>query len=432
MFDKKNAILSVDFIKPIEIERDFDIIDLIGVMTLKNLILSIKHNITLVAAVIVFLSSIAFAVTSISVLGIGLRNDQTSVGFVFLGGVDETKYEAVLQEKIGLWKTNSEYRLEFQGYSYEINLSLFEFDAITTLSSIKKNQTNQAFFTLTPGNQTSLINQFSLVFSEGIASHIMIDKLLDDILSDMGNLITFRKYALKDYLPEDLKTMIGDEVVITNLSDESFAKFDQNAYTIAIQPKSRFSLLETFSKSSLGNEELSIVASAMQKLLRNTPMSNYIFSQNSSLPVWAEPGMNVRILKVNQFDFTFYNPLDYELNVTITEDENNTLRFALNGFPFISVFSTEIEVLTIIPYQDIYVEDDTVDENTPGAEMMSETDTDITYRVKISNGLTGSIKAYYRTETTLSQTTEVIRLYDEESLPVNQIYHYNVITKGGE
>ena len=91
---------------------------------MKNIILSIKRNISLVTAVIVFLSSIAFAITSVSVLGIGLKNDETSVGFVFLGGVDETEYEPLLQEKIGLWKSNSQYLIEFQGYSYEINLSL--------------------------------------------------------------------------------------------------------------------------------------------------------------------------------------------------------------------------------------------------------------------------------------------------------------------
>lgn len=401
-------------------------------MTLKNIILSIKRNISLVTAVIVFLSSIAFAITSVSVLGIGLKNDETSVGFVFLGGVDETEYEPLLQEKIGLWKSNSQYLIEFQGYFYEINLSLFQFDAETTIASVKKNQNNQAFFTITPTNQTSLFNQFALTFSSEIADKIINDKLLDDILSDMGKLVTFRKYALKDYLSEDLIAMIGDEIVIANLSNETFAKFDQNAYSITIQPKSRYSLLNTFKDSGFNNEELSIIASAMQKLLRNTPMSNYLFSQNALLPSWAEAGMNVRILKVNLFDFTFYNPLDYELNVTITKDDHNTLRFALYGFPFISTFTTATETLSIIPYQDTYIQDDSIDENTPGVEILSETAEEITYRVKISDGVNGLIKAYYRTETTLSQTTEVIRLYDEETLPVNQVYHYNVIIKGGD
>ncbi|PKK96438.1 MAG: hypothetical protein CVV58_06350 [Tenericutes bacterium HGW-Tenericutes-3] len=400
---------------------------------MKNILLSIKRNIYLVVSILVFASSIAFAASTMGVLGIGNNNDDTSVGYIYLGGLDESDYESVLNQKVSLWQSEATYVVVFQGYTYEINLDLFQFDISSTLSNLETGVKNQAYFTITEDNKNLLVDQLNISFTNEIIVGFDVESFVSHVLNDMGSLKTFKTYLLKDFLPETLPTHSMNMALVSNLSSDFVnAIVSESVYEISIEPKTRFSLLETFKDSTFTNEQLSIIASAMQKLLRNSPMTNYTFEQYPIMPTWAEAGMNVRILSVNQFDFSFYNPLEYSLTITVYKESDNELLFTLDSYPFISTFSSSTTILTSIPFQDLNFEDESVNEFTANVEIWDETTEDITYRVLVTPGVNGSIIAYTRTETLLSGETETITLYEEETMAVNAVYHYYTYLKDGE
>ena len=402
-------------------------------ITLKNFISTIKRNLYLAASILVFALSLAFAASTMGVLGVGNHNEDTSVGYIYLGGLAESDYETVLVQKVSLWQADAKYQIVFQGYTHEINLNLFQFDVSSTLSYLESGEKNQAYFTMNEGNKNLLIDQLETSFSLEIIVGLDIESLITQVMTDIGQLKMFKTYLLSDHLPDMLPTHASNSSLVSNLSIEDInAIIGDDGLELKIQPKSRFSLLSAMDDMNLTNNQLSIIASGLQKLLRDTPMSNFTFEQNYLLPIWAEPGMNVRILQVNQYDFTFYNPLEYEVVIHITSLNNDKLTFKLDNYPFISTFSSNSSVLTLIPYQVIYVEDETVNETTIGVEIWEETTEDITYRVLVTAGVNGSIIQYNRTETLLTGETESIRLYEEETMPVNALYHYYTYLKDGE
>lgn len=402
-------------------------------MTLKNFMLVVKRNVYLVISILVFASSLAFAATTIGLLGVGNQNEGTSVGYIYLGGLDESEYQTVLVSKVASWKADAHYQVKFQGYTHEINLNRFLFDVSTTLSMLESGEKNQAYFTISENNRNNLIDELEATFTNTIINGLNFESFISHVFSDLGNLTTYKTYQLDDFLPDTLPTRPMNTAIITNLSNENFdALTGETVLTLIIQPKTRFSLLNTYQDTLYTNEQLSIIASGLQKLLRDSPMTNFIFNENPVLPAWAELGMNVRILRVNQYDFTFYNPLDYAVIVFVFPEDNNQLRFTLSTYPFLSSYTTSTVLLTSVPFQEINLEDDTVDENTLGVEIWDETDEEITYRVLISSGSNGSISAYVRTETFLSGDTEVIRLYEEETLPIPAVYHYYTYSKVGD
>lgn len=402
-------------------------------MILKNFILSVKRNIYLVVSILVFASSIAFAASTMGVLGNGNQNGDTSVGYIYLGGLDEADYESVLNQKVDLWQSDAQYEIVFQGYTHEINLDLFQFDVSSTLINLKTGENNQAYFTLTEGNKNLLVDQLEMTFTEAIIIGLDVDLIMSQIIQDMGNLKTFKTYLLSDFLPEMLPTHAMNQVLISNLSgDDIDAILGDNGLKIVIEPKARFSLLESLQDLNLTNEQYSIIASGLQKILRESPMSNFLFEQNPILPAWAEAGMNVRILQVNNYDFSFYNPLEYEIVVLLGTQDTTMLSFKLDNYPFISTFVTTTSIITSIPFQEIYVEDETVNEFTANVEIWEETTEEITYRVLVTPGVNGVITAYLRTETLLSGESETMKLYEEETMAVNAVYHYYTYLKGGE
>lgn len=381
-------------------------------------------------SILVLIFSVLFGVVLFSIYGFGNVVNQTTVGFIYLGNTPQENYSTVLNQQIVQWKANSEYTLTIQGYSYEVDLSFFDFQVQQTVNAIEENSSNSAYFSITPQNSELLSADLVSSFGATIANGVVIEDLTDQLLLDMRQLYTTRNYKLKDFLTPEMAEGVIDSTTITTIAPEAVTAIVNHVTSLTIHPLSRFSILEELGDSGLTNEQMSIVASGIQEITQNTNMNGYVFDQNLSMPVWAEPGKNVRILKVSNFDFSFYNPLDYELVVNISQVDATTLQFALTGNPFITQYTTVSEEQLVIPFTTDYQANETIDETTPNV-VIEETDSEFIYRVLTQSGADGRIVFFQRTATFLDGTSSTTRIYVEQYAQTPEIYQENRVTKVG-
>ncbi len=141
--------------------------------------------------------------------------------------------------------------------------------------------------------------------------------------------------------------------------------------------------------------------------------------------------MNVRILKVNQFDFSFYNRLIDPYTVEINQVSNDTLSFTLKGYPYMTTYVSSIDESIVIPFSTHYIENLTIDETTPGV-IITETDTEFIYEMIITPGQTGKVISYFKTITPLNGSSTTIKIYDEQYVASPEIREQNIVLKDGD
>jgi hypothetical protein len=193
-----------------------------------------------------------------------------------------------------------------------------------------------------------------------------------------------------------------------------------------VESTSNFSLLDSTSDYGFDNETLSFIASAMINLLLESHFDNFIFHQYDQLPSWASSGMNVKILRVNEFDLQFSNSFQNNYQITFTV-ENSNVTVELLGLPYADDYAIGT-LNTVIPYNTIYVEDSSLDDI---AYKVSETDTDIVYQKLLEPGVDGEIKTFQRTITLSTGETIVKTIFYEKIESIPEIISENIVEKVG-
>jgi len=399
---------------------------------LKRIAFYFKHNLYFMISLITVSLSIMFAVVMLFVLDLGESVEETSVGFIYLGSYSQDQYAGVLTSKVAQWQETADFELVYHGYEIEIDLSLFNFNVTETVSQIQTNQTNQAFFTISTENRAILMTHFEDNMTPTILSSFDMDSFLEDVLSDMSSLKNRKVYQLKLYLAEGLSQSVIQTITIDQISLADVNQIIEEVESIQILGTSRFSILKTLGTNpNLDNNQLSIIASALQKLTIDTHFEGYVYTSYLTLPSWAEPGMNVRILKVNQFDFSFYNRLIDPYTVEINQVSNDTLSFTLKGYPYMTTYVSSIDESIVIPFTTQYIENLTIDETTPGV-IITETDTEFIYEMIITPGQTGKVISYFKTITPLNGSSTTIKIYDEQYVASPEIREQNIVLKDGD
>lgn len=381
-------------------------------------------------SILVLIFSVLFGVVLFSIFGFGNVVNQTTVGFVYLGNTPRDDYSNVLNQQVSQWKNTADYEITFQDYSYEVDLSLFDFQVAQTVSNIQDDRRNPALFTISVANKANLKQDLIESFGTVIGNEVLIDELSNKLIQDFRLLYSAKTYSLNMYLPATLAEGVISDSLIQNIAVNDVNAILSTVTTLTIDPLSRFSVLKELGTTPLSNEQMSIIASGLQDLSKSTSFNGFVFDQNLSMPVWAEPGKNVRILKVSQFDFSFYNPLDYALNVNISAPTSTSLAFALTGLPFITDYVTVSEQQIVIPFTTTINYDATLNETTPNV-LIEDTDTETIYRVLDQAGVNGGILFYLRTGTRADDTTKTTRIFVEQYPQVPAIYRENRIAKVG-
>lgn len=377
---------------------------------------------------IILALSITFAGLTLAVFSIGSTVDHTSIGFIYLGNFKEDQYGTVISREVDLWKDDADYRILYQDYSYIIDLNILDLDLDTTLLNIEKNQKNQAYFNLSNDQSIILRDEIETQFTLSLTSTFDMSSFVNDLLDDADNLKTLKVYELEAYLNPDLATTVLDHKTMSSITNTDVDTIISQVTTINIAANERFSLLDQLGDLTLSNEQLSIIASGIQSVTMNTNFNGFIFEQNYTLPSWATSGQNVRILRINQFDLTFFNGFDFNYQITIQKINDTTLEFSLLGYPLITSYETAPVFQVAIPYQTIYIINETIDETTPGV-IIIETDTEYTYHLLVQSGVAGYVTFYVRTETRLGELGIQTKLFDEQMLPTPEIYYENIVEK---
>ncbi|MBN2300511.1 MAG: hypothetical protein JXC31_04910, partial [Acholeplasmataceae bacterium] len=324
-----------------------------------------KQNAYFMITLIVLLLSLTFAGITLAVFSVANTVDQTSLGFIYLGSYDEDQYESILNSNIEKWKTDSEYKLQYQDYSYDIPLNLVEFNYSQTRTNLIKNQDNLAYFDVSSSNVALLEENINQQFTSTITDYFDFDQFYQDFYTDIQHLKERRIYDLTEYTTEEFANLVINQNDITNINPLDVDIILNQITEINIAAGDRFSLLTQLETLELNNEQLSIIASGMLGVLLDSNFNGFSFEQYYTMPTWAVSGQNVRILKVNQFDFTFYNDFDLEYQVLIEKSDANTLTFSLIGYPYITEYSTTSVFQVTIPFQTVYIDNSNIDELTP-------------------------------------------------------------------
>ena len=399
---------------------------------MKRIAFYFKHNIYFMISLITLFLSVMFAIVMLIALDLGERVKETSVGFIYLGSYSEDQYENVLTSKVTQWQAAADFELIYQGYEIDIDLTIFDFNANQTVNNIETNKNNNAHFSLSAENETLLMTHFEDSLTPTIYQAFDTESFLEDVLADMSSLKNRKVYQLKSYLSESLNVSVIQTTTIDQIDLADVNQISETVESLEILGTSRFSILNTLgSNPDLDNNQLSIIASALQKLTLNTHFEGYVYSSHLVLPVWAEPGMNVRVLKVNQFDFSFYNRLSDTFTIDIEKVSDDSLSFTLKGYPYMTSYASSVDESVVIPFNTLYIENASINETTPGV-IITETDTEFIYELIITPGVTGKVISYFKTITPLHGSSTTVKVYDEQYVASPETREQNIVLKDGE
>lgn len=395
-----------------------------------NFISYFKRNIYFMVSIITVFVAAIFAITIFIVNDISDQPAQTTVGSIYLGGHEENQYDSVVTSEINTFMSIATYEIKYQNVSIDIPLNLFTFNKDKTLNLLIDDQKNQAIFELSDQNQILLEDALDLAFSVEVVDLLDLDQLMNQIKSDLGQMLTKKQYELDLYFVDQaFESQLNMEVMNT-LDQIDVTNITNEVQTIEIAAKTQFSLLDSLGSLDLDNEQLSIIANGMLKVLLKSHMNGFTFETYAESPLWATNGFNVRILKVNDYDFTFYNPYDFGYKIEIAKLSDNSILLTLLGVPYVDTYDYEIELKTTIPVEIIYVNNDLLNETTSGV-IITDTATETTYELLISTGTNGYIYDLIRTTTDLEGNTTSIKIYDILYLGDPTIYEQHIVEKDG-
>lgn len=389
-----------------------------------------KKNIYWIISVILFGLVVIFSTVMLITLEISSEADETSIGFIYLGNRSDDEKESLISQGVQSWQDQAQYTLNYQGYQIPINLDMFDFDLENTISSIIPNQNNDAVFMILEPIKELWINDLTSVVGSTVINQFDQSTFFEDVMRDVSSLSRLKVYNFTDYLDVSLQDTVLNVSTLTQISASDVTAIITEVSEISIQGQSRFSLLETMSSKTLSNEQLSIIASGMLDVMKNSHLTSFDFEIYQYLPSWAEQGKNVRILKVNELDLSFYNGLHMDYHILISQESSTSLKFELIGYPFITQYESSSVLKEVIDYQTLIYDDESIDQFTQGV-IITETDTEYIYQVIIQTGVNGAIYETSRTITPYQGNPSTIQIFYEHYLPIDEVIHQHIVEKGG-
>jgi hypothetical protein len=391
----------------------------------------IRKNTYSIMVIILFILSIGFAATTFHLIGVLSRPTQTYIGTIAISNYEESQYSNIISSNLFDWKEDSKYNISFQNFDMDIDFDYFEADIAATISQITENELNSVVYSISESNELLFAQELSAFYTDDIINLIDTDTLLEDILGDLRIMSMINNYDLTNYFVDGTETTILSSLTVNNLDPVDVTDLTDKITTLEVASEDRFYLLEESQGLALTNNQLSILASAIQAITMNSSLNSYIFEQNVELPAWGLEGMNVRILQTNNYDFSFYNSFDYSMSIHVSKNDDSSITFELIGYPFVCDYTTTNILVTDVDFNTTYEANDTIVETTPGV-IITETDEEFTYQLLTQTGIAGKIIKFERTTTFADASSQKTILFYEEYEPINQVYQENIVSKDGE
>lgn len=383
-----------------------------------------KRNTYFMVSVIALVLSFMFGVTLFLVFTFGDQTTSTTINHIYVGNVSSGQYRNVINRELQDFYDEASYELSYQNRNLSVVLDYFILDD-KTLENVKENQSNPLYLRFDDEN-----NQFrqsiEMTYGESLFLDLDFEALTLQISNDLEKFSYQMTYNLKAFMKDDTQEVLNsytlvsvDSLLINQILDE--IEFFE------IKGKNRFSVLEIFKETTLSNEALSVVASGLLNLSLNTPFEGFVYTPHNVKPSYYTLISDVRILRVNQYDLTFYNPLEIDFTVQLEKTSDTSLTFKLEGYELLDTYLTTTTKYKETNQPVIYITNESINETTPGV-IITEDDTSITYELLINPGAKGAVYQVTRTINT-SGTIQTLVLFNVLEASIPAVYEQNTVLK---
>lgn len=305
---------------------------------------------------------------------LGVYSENTFIGSVYIGGLDEREAEQKLRDRINAWYDDEEIIFEavYHGYTYEFDRNEITFDVEESMDNIRDGRASELIVFFPEDLRPAILDEirrtpFMNEIEARVADPFDLELLLDDMLASAANMDLFARRRFEDYVyPETESVFFGvvntstrtpdaslhPTVDVLALHDKLLEHFEDGSFHI--NPRSRLSMLETMPES-LSRQELSYVSSLLMDLIFATPF-DFKYTQS---PIHPDDefyyGRNVQVRRLADQDFAFENCMDAQFTVTFSV-ANDALLFSLEGAPFLDdITVTSPPEIILLPYGTITV-----------------------------------------------------------------------------
>ena len=376
----------------------------------------IKNNLLFFISLIVLIISVTFSITIIASPQTSAGAESTRVAHIYLG--DNTNgYSSILNDATNDFKTKETYEINYQNNTTAFDLSLVRLNLNETLSQIKPNTNNLAFFELI--DQTAFQNELSLTFGDDILTQIDVTQLFNDLTYHLNRYHYLVHINLDNYMKEDFINTILTEKLYDVPSIELYDKLPDNL-ELTIEGMSMFSLIDQFADYSLDNETLSYLASIILDTSLKTHFNYYLFNSlnnNSTL-------VDVMILNNSGYDLQFYNSFDQEFQIQLIK-ENQQITVKIIGSPSIYTYDT-YENIQVINYDTVYINDSNL---LDPIYITEDTLEHTIYQKILTPGVDGNVIQTIRLTTLTNGDIISETLFYQYNPVINQVVSENVVLK---
>ena len=319
----------------------------------------------LYAVIIIIIAAASIFVFWYMVKGykLGTYPEDTILGSVYIGGIEEDDVEAKLIPKIERWLNDRTivFEVTYQGYSYEFDRELFYFDYETSIYFIDVGETNELVVTYQGTVQQDVIDEIKdSIFLEGIEENFDLDQLVIDILDDASFMRSYSSKNLEDYIIDDTVSYVEissiDLDILEGISIDDMIAGVNIVYLdskIMINSKELFDISEKFG-TNLTETEMTILSTGMLSLILETnfainevhyiPKIDYI---NYDIITFPDFGHNASVNHTIENSFSFYNPNNSNYYFTLVKIDDTKATLTLHGLEFVDTIVVTVERVLI-------------------------------------------------------------------------------------
>ncbi len=308
--------------------------------------------------------SLVFFYFMVTGFNIGVYEANTVIGNVYVGGLTEEEAEQKVRERVSIWLEDDSvtYETGYQGYYYEIDRDLLNFDFDATMANVRNGTRTPLVVSFPPSALNTIdfeLNQMH--FMEDFTDQFDIEDMIDDILADAAVLRELSRKQLNNYIidRESFISVVseGSAPLLPGMDGESLIERIEAAHAEARLPlpsMTALSVLDSFG-DEFSSAELDIIGSALLDAIIPTrigiierhynPRINFDHFTVDDYPYF---GKNVRVNRPAGFDFVIENEcfLDFVLEFHLTPAGDFGVR--IKGCPYVDTIEVE-RIETVIP-----------------------------------------------------------------------------------
>jgi len=318
--------------------------------------------------IIAGIASLVFFYFMVTGFNIGVYDANTTVGSVYIGGLDESDAEQKVRRAISDWLEDDEvnYQIGYQGYYYTFDRELFTFDVDATMDNVRDGATTPITVSYSSGALDTV--EFEIrqeAFMEDLLNVFDFEMVIEDVLEEAAMLRDFSRMELSNYfVDEDLAfetindalmpypSGVDGDRLLTKIGNQ----YENMSYTL--EPREIFSVQDTFD-DTFTSSELNTLGSIILDLITPTNMAIIERHYNPQIDFsrytvnnYPYYGRNVRVNRNVGYDFTFENINEQSYEIEFFRASDDTLGARLIGPPFLDTItvSSDEASKTIFPY----------------------------------------------------------------------------------